>query len=65
MPSIEESTHDLSRIKVEDIKTNQFLDLKHKFKKNQLINPICTMLIQLNWLSLPRPFQEKHPYALP
>ena len=30
-----------------------------------LINPIRTMLIQLNWLSLPRPFQGKHPYALP
>ena len=28
-------------------------------------NPIRTMLIQLNCLSLPRPFQEKHPYALP
>ena len=29
------------------------------------LNPIRTMLIQRNWLSLPRPFQEKLPYALP
>ena len=30
-----------------------------------ILNPIRTMLVQLNWLSLPSPFQEKHPYALP
>ena len=56
--------HDLLRLS--HIPSGIFFYLQFIFHPSlTLVNPIRTMLIQLNWLSLPRPFQEKHPYALP
>ena len=43
---------------------NKNRTLYWNFEKKMFFNPIHTILVQSNRLSLPRPFLEKHPYAL-